>query len=349
MQKKFVFKIVRNSLFFLTLVLLTFWLIFKDQNMIELFEIIGSVNGICIMLGILCMIVYFLIEAYNKKYLLHCLGQDVSIFKTLKFTLICYFFNGVTPASSGGQPMEIYYMSKENISVSNSTIVLFVQACGFLVSTICIGVVCELINPNILPENLIWLFLLGVFVNCIPLSLVLICIFSPKLMIKIVNIIIKILKKIGFKKIETKVDRINQEIEKYNESSLYIKAHIDIFIKSVFRVFIQTSFYYLVPFFVFKAFGLNGYNVFQIFAMQAILFCTTSGLPLPGAIGISEAMYLNIFTPVFGKKFIGSALILNRGINFYWFIVVGLIIIIVSYIPIRSRKKTNLYNKDIDI
>ena len=47
--------------------------------------------------------------------------------KKLKFqqifqlTLITQFFNGITPFSSGGQPMEVYYLSKSGIKPAKGT------------------------------------------------------------------------------------------------------------------------------------------------------------------------------------------------------------------------------------
>ena len=90
------------------------------------------------------------------------------------------------------------------------------------------------------------------------------------------------------------------------------------------------SIYYLIPYCVYKAFGLNGYNIFEIYTIQAVLFTTVSCLPLPGAIGVSETVFLSLFGPVFSTELLSSAMLLSRGISFYLFVIVSMIITIIN-------------------
>ena len=116
------------------------------------------------------MLVYYLIESYNVRSILKTFGEKISLLNALKFTWIGFFFSAITPAASGGQPVEIYYMTKEKISGSKATMALLMQLCGFQISTISLGIICSIINPEILQGGLIWLFLLGVLINSVALA-----------------------------------------------------------------------------------------------------------------------------------------------------------------------------------
>lgn len=332
---------IREILLFVILFGLTFYIIFKDQDFTKIFSIIGNANLKYIFLGILFMFLYFLTESYNVKKILKSFGDKVSLFKMLKFTFIGFFFSAITPAASGGQPMEIYYMSKEKISGPNATLALLIQLCGFQIGTILLGVTCAIINPHILNRDILWLYILGISINVIALTVMLIGVFSKKLTEKMVNLFINILKFFRFNKLDSKKDKIEESLHKYNESSNYIKSHKKEFVKSVLRVFIQIIFYHLIPFCVYKAFGLSNCNIFKLFTMQAVLYSTVSSLPLPGAVGISEAVFISIFHPVFGKKLIKSALILNRGINFYLYLLLSLIVASINAIRIKRITSNN--------
>ena len=292
------------------------------------------------------MLIYFFMESYNIKSILTSLGEKISILKAFKFTLIGFFFSAITPAASGGQPMEIYYMNKEKISAAHATMTLLVQLCGFQISTISFGIICAIINPSTLNGGLLYLFLVGILINGSALTLMLICIFSKKLTRKIVAIFIKILKIFRIKNIDEKEKKLKEGLEKYNESSIYIQTHKIEFISSIGKVFIQIIFYYLVPFCVYKAFGLEEYNIFQLFTMQAVLYTTVSGLPLPGAIGISETVFLNIYGIAFKKHLLNSAMLLNRGISFYFFVIISLIIVIIN--AIRTKKLKSEIDQEIE-
>ena len=157
---------------------------------------------------------------------------------------------------------------------------------------------------------------MGLLLNGSALALLLIGVFSKKLTKKLVNTFINILKFFKLKNVDRKKDRIEEGLEQYNESAIYIKSHKEEFIKAILRVFLQIGFYYSVPFCVYKAFGLSGNNFFQIFTMQAVLYTTVSGIPLPGAIGISETVFLGIFGVAFGEELLHASMLLSRGITF---------------------------------
>ena len=168
----------------------------------------------------------------------------------------------------------------------------------------------------------------------------LICVFSEKLTKKIVDIFVKILKFFKVKKLEEKKERLTNGLEKYNNNSKYIKTYKTEFVKSIIMIFLQIILSYLIPFFVYKSFGLNEYNLFQLFTIQAVLYTTVSGLPLPGAIGVSESVFLGLYGNVFGKDLLESAMLLNRGISFYIFVIISLTVVIINIM--KNKKIENV-------
>lgn len=330
-------KLLRNLLFFFALIFCTFWFIFKDQDMNELINVLKSVNIIWVLVGIGVMLIYYSIEALNIRRILKIFGDKISMFTALKFTLIGFFFSGITPAATGGQPIEVYYMTKEKISGTNATLALLVQLCGFQISTITYGVVCSIFNWQII-SKFFGLFLLGLTINGFALGLMLIAIFSERLTKKLLNVLIKILKFFRVKNIEKKRQKIEEGLGNYNESAVFIKSHMNEFIRAVLRVFIQIAFYYSVPFCVYKAFGLNTYNIIQMFTMQAVLYTMVSSIPLPGAIGISETIFLSLFGVAFGQELLSGAMLLSRGITFYLFVIVSLFVVIINAIKMKNIK-----------
>ena len=343
--KKVNLKMIRNILFFIGLIFLTFFFIFKDTDMNELRNVVRSADKRFILLGILVMLLYYSMEAINIKSILKCFGEKVTIFSALKYTWIGFFFSAITPAATGGQPIEIYYMSKDKLSGPNSTLALLIQLCGFQISTILLGVICAIANPSILDSGLLWLFLLGITINGFALALMLIGIFSKRLTQKLVNGFMNFLKLFRVKNLDLKKKKVEEGLAQYNESSIFIKEHRNEFIKAIIRVFIQICFYHSVTYFVYKAFGLSDMNFFQVFSMQAVLYTTVSGLPLPGSIGVSETVFLKIYGKAFGTDLLKGAMLLSRGITFYLFVIVSLIIVMIN--AIRTKDIESEIDKDV--
>ncbi len=337
-KRKVDLKLLRNVIFFLVLIALTYWLIFKDQDMNELFRLIKNANDVYLVIGLVVMFMFYLMEAINVRCLLRAFGDEISILSAIKYTLIGFFFSSVTPAATGGQPVEVYCMTKENVSGANATLAMLIQLCGYQISTIFLGIVCAIINHKILTGGLFWLFLLGLTINGFALFIMLICVFSKKLTKKLIDILIKIMRIFKVSNVEKRKEGIEDGLKKYNESSVFILNNKMEFVKAVLRVFVQICFYYSVPFCVYKAFGFNNYNYFQIFTMQSILYTTVSSLPLPGAIGVSETIFLKIFKPAFGYTLISGAMLLSRGITFYFYVVVSLVVVIYNSIKTKDIK-----------
>ena len=347
MNKKSIKKFIRNFVFFIALIIFTFWIIFRNQDIRELVDILRSANLIYIFIGIIVMLLYFVIESINIKNILKSFGEHISVIRALKYTFIGFFFSAITPAASGGQPMEIYYMRKDGIPVANSTLSLLIQLCGFQISTISLGIVCAILNSYLLKGGFTFLFIIGVLLNLSALTLLLIGIFSKRLTKKLVKLFIKILELFKVKQMDSRKERINTAIETYNESSVYIKTHKIEFIKSILRVFIQIILYYSVPFLIYKSFGLNDYNILKLISLQAVLYCTTSGIPLPGAIGISEGVFLGIYGIVFGTELLNSGMLLFRGITFYLYVIISLVVVMINIIRSKSIKNENTDNYNL--
>ena len=325
-------------LVFVGLMGLTFWMIFKDQDLGEVLNLMTHVNGFFVFLGLALMIGYFSVEAWNIKSLLTGFGEKITFKQALKFTFIGFFFCSVTPGASGGQPLEIYYMTREKISGPKATMAILIQTCGVQIAVITLGLIGAIIGWRFMDGTVGFLFGIGFIINLVALVALMLAIFSAPIIKKASHSLMRFLKKKGLKKADKWRENIDKALDKYHESSVYIKKHKDVFKKSCWRVMLQMSLFFLIPFCVYLAFGLHDFDIVTMFAMQAILFVSTCGLPLPGAIGASESVFLSLFGVAFGEELLGSAMLLNRGINFYWFVIVGMIVVFINIVMLNRRK-----------
>lgn len=341
MDKKKTMKYFRNLILFLFLIFLTFYVLLRDQNMGELFEIIKSVKLPFIFLGIFCMVIYFTCESFNLRRNLNALGEKVTIFNTLKYSLIGFFFSSITPAASGGQPMQIYYMHKDGIKAANSTLALVINLWSFQIVTISMALISVCFFHSYLDLGLVILFIIGITLNSAALALLIIGIFSKKLSTGLVNIAIKFMKKVKIKHIEEKEESLKKALDKYNGSAKYIRKNRKIILNQFIIAFIQQVAYYSVPFCVFKSFGFTGVNFVKMVSLQSIVYATVSGIPSPGAVGVSEGAFVSIFKMIFTEKVINGAMLLNRGISFYLCVLICAIIVIISTFKDKREIKDN--------
>lgn len=329
-------RMIRNFILFILLIIITFWVLFKDESISMIFEILGSIKPQYLLIGILCMLLYLACEAINIGRTLKALNEKSSFMKNFKYALIGFFFSSITPAASGGQPMQIYYMHKDQISVSNSTLALLINLSSMQIITISFAFISLSFNYQFLNKVLIILFIIGISLNLSALALLLIGIFSKRMSKGLVNIAIKVMKFFKVKNVEEKTEKIENELTKYQESAVYIKNHKMVMVKVVLTTAVQFLLYYSISYWTYRALGLNESNILQMVTMQSILFATVSGIPSPGAVGVTEGAFTELFRTIYPEGMMSSAVLLNRGINFYLFVLISGIIVIVNQIKTKS-------------
>ena len=331
-------KIIINIALLITLIAVTFLIIFKDYNFVNTINIMLKAKTGYVALAISAMLIVLLLESVNIKLTLSMLGSKVNLFKVLKYTFIEFFFSGITPGGSGGQPVEIYYMKKEGIPATSSTLALLIELCSYHIITIILGLIGLFLNHHLLTNGFAWIFILGLGLKIIVLTIMLIGLFSKSLSRLLVNIIIKVLKTFKYSKVDKVNSNLNEALNTYNTGSKFIKEHKAIFLRSLFIVMLRIIIYFSVTYFIYLSFGLNTYSYLEVISIQALLLVTVSSIPLPGSVGISENVFLNINEKIFTMQYLPSSLLLSRGISFYLFMFISLIVVIINTFYLKNKK-----------
>ena len=149
--------------------------------------------------------------------------------------------------------------------------------------------------------------------------------------------------KIGYKS-RSSINKI--ELCKYQEGAEYIKKHKLLLFKILIVTYIQFFFYYSISYWIYRALGMNDLNIIQISSIQAILYATVSGIPSPGAVGVSEGGFIEIFKTIYTKDMVSGAMLLNRGVSFYLFVLLSAIIVIIH--TIRGKRYIENTNNKVE-
>ena len=337
MKKGSIKKIIRNFIVFVGLIFLTLWVILKDQSITEILDVLNNVTMKYVYIGIACMAVYLVLEGVNIRRTLKALGEKTTYIQCIKYSLIGFFFSSITPAASGGQPMQIYYMHKDKIKVANSTLALLINLTSMQITTISLAIFSLIVNYKFMNRVLIILFIVGISLNATALGLLLIGILSKRLSKALIKFAIMFLKFFRVKNRYSKEKKILKELKLYQESAKYVKKNKALMIKIFITTIIQFSIYYSIAYWTYRSLGFNSNNIFELTTMQSVLFATVSGIPSPGAVGVSEGAFIEIFRNIYPTHMIKSATLLHRGINFYLFVLISGIIVIIN--DIKSRKE----------
>lgn len=100
-------------------VFMIFYVYFVDgfDNLVNSIQKI-NVGFLFIAMGL--MIVYWLLEALGVHAALRATYPKAKFSRTFMTTLLGQYFNCITPSSTGGQPMQVYYFTKFGVPMSHA-------------------------------------------------------------------------------------------------------------------------------------------------------------------------------------------------------------------------------------
>ena len=338
-KKKNSKKFIRNSFFFVLLFILTYYFIFRKIDRRGLQEALRNTNFLFVLIAAILASGYILFEAVNLYRTLKLLNEKVTVKNAIKYAIVGFFFSAITPASTGGQPVQVYYMHKDNISYMHATITILLQSFAYTLMMGLLGLVGYIINYDYISNLgfIEYFFFIGLVVNLALVMVTAVAMFSKKTAQKIVNFIYKILNKVNEEKALHFKEKSEIQLAEYHDSARFIANNKSVMIKTFLTAFLQLFTYHSVAFFIYLALGMHHLNYIKIATLQSVLYLSVAILPLPGTVGVNETGFSLLYNPIIAKNIVDSAMLLTRGVSFYLYVVVtGIILLIIS---LRKKKK----------
>ena len=126
--------------------------------------------------------------------------EKLSLIEAIRHNVITQFFNGITPFSTGGQPMEIYMLTRHGISANKGTMIILQNFIFYQVALVLFGIMAVSYNYifHIFPKVVLLrkLVLIGFSVNTLVAVGIFLISLSKKFTTGCMKFIIKILNKL---------------------------------------------------------------------------------------------------------------------------------------------------------
>lgn len=339
-------KNVINVIIMIILIILTFYIILKDSELSTIIYTIKNIDIKYFLLGILMALSYLLIGGYYLKMILKSLNVKTNFLRCFFYECSCFYFSAITPSSTGGQPAEIYYMAKDNIPPLISTIAILLITAVYKMVLVVLGVIILIYKPSFVFTHGLFFeitYILGLIINILFFIFCFMLMFSPTFIKKVAIWVINLLAKLKIiKDPEDKIIKLNKMIEEYKTSIDYLKHHKIIMFKTFIYAFIQRSAIFAVPYFIYRSFGYSGVSIIKFILIQTGVSLSIDSLPLPGGVGASELLFLNLYKDIYTKEVLTSAMLLSRGANYYFSLILTAFIVLGNHLKmIKENHKTN--------
>ncbi len=330
----------------IVMIVLTFYLLFREYTFKELRDVLKNVNMKYILVAMTMPLFYILFQSLSTKTILKTLGEKTSLLHNAEYNAIDMYFSAITPSSTGGQPMALYYMVKDDVPSTKSIAALLLNTAAFKVILLGLGVFALIFEAGLLFGSgiaLPILFFIGILINVI---IVLIClggIYHINMIRKCGYGILKFINKFRKKDINIILEKFELKLSEYEQCGKFIQAHKKLFIKVLFWNLCQRVSFFSISFFIYKSFGLSGVGIIQQIVIQVMISISVDSLPIPGGVLITETLMLRAYEQIYIEELILPAMLLTRLTGYYLLLIITTTIFIIKHI--KTTIKGNRRNK----
>lgn len=333
-------KKIRHNIFIVVIMLIIVLIVILSQNDVEaIWHLLQKANYSYIGLGILAMIGYWLFVDLSLHLIIRKKTlKQVSTIDSLAIANSAFFFNGITPFSSGGQPFQIYSYHKCGLKSATVTGVLMMnfiiyQIAINIVSFIALGLYFGELSKNVAGFNI--LVLIGLSINLLILLGLILMAISKKFR-SLCNYLVDLVCKIKFlrNKKDAIKDKINTFVCDFQISFKSLLKSMGLLIITLCLQVVSLALYFSIPYFVFRALGVNVSigELLKIMSLSAFAMTFMIWIPTPGSSGGAEWAFSELFPAMIvgvTGAITASATLLWRFLTYYLSMLFGFISFII--------------------
>lgn len=267
----------------------------------------------------------------------------------IKTSFLGRFYDGITPFSTGGQPMQIYYMTTKGVSGADSSAIVLIRYFGSIFGFTFIGAVYMILGvvfgvlDGVSGSTLLmvagWI---GLTVNLIVPVFLAFFVFFPRFARALTQCFINAGAKLHIvKNKERAMAKALKTVDDFISSFKIIIKKPLLLVLFIACCLAENFLTFSVPYFAMEALSCNVDGMF--FTVMALNVFTTFGvsfIPTPGNSGVVEGMGVLAFSVAAGAALAWCVLIWRFAV-YYVYILIGMIITICDLIikNVKNRKQ----------
>lgn len=324
---------------------------FGNSELSNAWEVLFTLHPGWLLLAVLSWFLYILFDALGYHYFLRKQKNPISIKSALYVSLIGFYYGNITPGASGGQPMQVYALSKLRVPVGIGTSAISLRLFCNQLMVVLTASVLWLCNAGFVEAQLggvKWAIIIGWIINFAAVPLVLLAALHRPLVQSVASFGIRVGAKLRLiKDINAAHLRVGSVLDAYHTSIMRLGRHPRQILLQLLLAGLSMLGLLSVIIFVYHAFGLSGTPWYQLLTVSHLLFLSASYTPLPGASGAQEGGFLIYYRGLFASGTLGMALLVWRFITYYSFLLLGTVVVV--WHNLRASRKRSAVSKPDDL
>ncbi len=310
-------------------------------------QAIITINPWWLLGGVGCFVIHMFMEGSLLYIFFRFQKIAVKYHHCISVGLIGMYYSSITPAATGGQPMQVFTLKKRGVAPGLTSSALAVKFFCWQCALLLLGATAWIVNAGLVEKSLgqgIWMVWLGFLLNGIAVAAVILLAISRNLVRAIIIFFVKLAHRLRIVKDVAKTSsRWDAALQDFHASVDILTKHpfqfLTLFLLSIVQVIGLMSAVY----FVYRGFGLRETPYTSLLSIQLMLFIAASFTPLPGASGAQEGGFYLFFGAIFPQTILFAALLVWRFLTYYLSIIVGFIAVALASGGGGKRKKATQF------
>lgn len=313
----------------------------------ELLKVMGA-HGEWLALILLAFLMHILVDALIYFVLIKQCGYGNRFGLSLRTSILGFYYNNITPWSSGGQPFQMAYLAKCNIDTPTACTLPFVKHTMHVYALIAFVAVFF----GIWHENISWVVHVGAYLAIVVTSLIplTMLVFSKKLgwTFKITEKVVALGAKLKLvKNYDKALAKARDTMDSLAAAYKYLSENRTTIVLLVILSLADLFILGVYPYLIVRALGGDG-NLFETVSKSYYVSLSSGIIPTPGASGASEASFYAVFDGLTPAGTLFWAVLIYRMLVFYLPIIMGVILHIIEAIVGKRRvKRVTLVKREV--
>ena len=295
-------------------------------------RILRTTNPLCIAACILCYLGYLLFEGLSIHAALASQGLRISLYAACRTALIGQFYSNLTPAATGGQPMQLFYLKKFNISPDVGSFALIGHFIAFQIMLTILTAVFAAFHWQFLTKTVdanFPIFAIGYIYNLFVTVLVITLCITRRPVRWMIRIAVRIVNRFHLSKNPQALgNRLTGLADNFHDCMISMVKSPRIILPQLFLCGVQLMLMMSILMFVYLGLGFRGARYDQLVTMGLAQYISAAYAPLPGASGAQESVFSLYFASLLPGSGCYAGMLLWRFMTYYLGLLFGAVVLV---------------------
>lgn len=257
------------------------------------------------------------------------------------------FVSGITPSSTGGQLAQINTFTKQGVRTSQAVGLVWMDFYLYTLTIVLVGCTMFVLNIDVFQnQSIVVLFALGLGIKVIIIAFLSLMVVNQTLSEKLTQWILNgISKQSWIKRRHQFKNQWGSSLHRFHDAIGEIQTRRGSIVLLLSLNVLRLIVFFSTPYVIGRVIGLDlvWADLAHVLTLSTFIMIANTFIPLPGASGVTEGVYVLVYSSLLGREFAASTMILWRFATFHVVVLTGAVLFLrLRGLRFKDMKTTTL-------